>query len=216
MGLPPASSQPTAMQIPPLGQAPIPAAPPTPSLAARGRVLSSARASPDGTTPSRVPRGTARGLATRRAVVAPPLPPSLAMASGPSGPSACPTDSARSATGSLWPSRMVPAGCFGSKTTGRRRERPAAGTTSVAPGAVGLAPPPADSLVAAPRAALSHMPVKEGGVPGLGEGPVPEFVHAPMAVPHGHLRRREIGVTGAVPGRRGGRGGVPSLAAHGW
>ena len=99
---------------------------------------------------------------------------------------------------------------------GRRRECPAAGTTSVALDAVGLAPPPADSLVAAPRAALSHMPVKEGGVPGLGEGPVPEFVHAPMAVPHGHLRRREIGVTGAVPGRRGGRGGVPSLAAHAW
>lgn len=187
MGLPPASSQPTAMQIPSLGQAPIPAAPPTPSLAARGCIFSSARASPDGITPSRVPRSTARGLATRQAVVAPPLLSSLVMASRLSGPNACPTDSAQSATGSLWPSRMVPAGCFGSKTTGRRRERPAAGTTSVAPGAVGLAPPPADSLVAAPRAAPSHMPVREGGVPGLGEGPVPELARAPMAVPHGHL-----------------------------
>ena len=66
---------------------------------------------------------------------------------------------------------------------GRRRERPAAGTTSVAPGAVGLAPPPADSLVAAPRAAPSHMPVREGGVPGLGEGPVPELARAPHGCP---------------------------------
>lgn len=70
---------------------------------------------------------------------------------------------------------------------GRRRERPAAGTTSVAPGAVGLAPPPAGSLVAAPRAAPPHMPVKEGGVPGLGGGPVPELARTPTAVPHGHL-----------------------------
>ena len=55
-----------------------------------------------------MPRSTAKSFATRQAVVVPLLLSSLVMASRLSKPNACPTDSAQSATGSLWSSKMVP------------------------------------------------------------------------------------------------------------
>ena len=77
-------------------------------MAARGRVLSSICTSPDSITPSWMPRSTAKSFAIHQAVVVPLLLSSLVMASRLSKPNACPMNSAQSATGSLWSSKMVP------------------------------------------------------------------------------------------------------------
>ena len=106
---PPESSQPTAMRIPSLEWAPMPALPPARSLAASGRGLSSIRTSPDGTTPSRIPPGTRRSLAIQKGVVVPERLSPLVMASRPSRERACAMSSTQSAAGSPWWSNAVPA-----------------------------------------------------------------------------------------------------------
>ena len=99
---------------------------------------------------------------------------------------------------------------------GGRRERLAAPAAHVSPDATGLVAPAEHVDAFAPRAAVAFVAVEERRVAGLGEGPVSELVHAPVAIPDDDLRRRQVGVLDAVPGRRGRRRNVPSLAAHGW